>query len=281
MATKLFEDVIGAGDLNSQLGVLRPAFREWNSGQAVADRRAHDNLTSVLIAIYAFGLDALRQRASLKELGWKHQTTFPKEGSNVNVWLPLLKVATGDFHPSETVERTDPTNTDKKVRIPKFAAGTALEKYAIALRALETAKVRVEDVESYVCEFAYVSGTVRMGRWAGIMAADRKARKDAGLTTGRNMHDAAKLQRAVRALLTSEAVPVELRKSASADNAEVVAMWGFKSGDLLVPGGRIEGGIFDAKAKTLAVAFADAASVENDEEDPAAPGEATELEDAG
>jgi hypothetical protein len=278
MTTKLFEDVIGAGDLNSQLGVLRPAFRDWHAEQAGAGQRAHDTLTSVLTAVYAFGLDALAQRGLLKDLGWKHQTTFPKEGSNVNVWLPILKVATGDFHPTETVERTDPKNADKKVRIPKFSGGKALLRYAIALRALETAGVRVEDVEGHVRDFVYVSGTVKMGRWNGVIAADRSARKASGKTSARKMHDTAKLLKAVRALLTSETVPAEIRKVASADNSEVVAMWGFMSGDVLVPGGRIEGDIFDAKAKTLAVAFADA--VENDEEDPTVPGETAEKEGA-
>lgn len=278
MDTKLFEEVGAAGDLDSQLGILRPAFREWNSGKVGAEQYAHDSLTSVLTAVYAFGLGALAQRGLLKDLGWKHQTTFPKEGSNVNVWLPLLKVATGDFHPTETVERTDTKNADKKVRIPKFMGGKALLRYAIALRALETAGVRVEDVEDHVRDFVYVSGTVKMGRWNGVIAADRNARKASGKTTARKMHDTAKLRKAVRALLTSETVPADIRKVASADNAEVVAMWGFMSGDLLVPGGRIEGDIFDAKAKSLAVAFADA--VENDEEDPAAPGETAKKEGA-
>lgn len=277
MTTNLFVEVQGAGDLNRQLGLLRPAYQDWHSGCGAAEERAFDRLTSILTAIYAFGLAGLNDKEGLRKIGKDCQVVFPGDKSTKNWWLPIVTIATGHFHATETVTRTEP-NDRKKIQQPKFVPGTALKKYAIALRALEARGVAVEAVEQTVRETVYENGTVKMGRWSGVIAADRNARKASGKTSARQMHDTAKLQKAVCALLTSETVPAEIRRVASADNARIVAMWGFMSGDVLVPGGCIEGDIFEAKAKTLAVAFADA--VENDEEDLPALGETAEMEDA-
>jgi hypothetical protein len=278
MTTNLFEEVQGADDLNRQLGLLRPAYKEWRSGSRAAEETAFDRLTSILTAIYAFGLDGLKDKEGLREIGKDCQVVFPGDKSTKNWWLPIVTIATGHFHATETVTRTDSKDRKKKVQQPKFVPGTTLRKYAVALRALEAQGVAVEAVEQTVRKTVYESGTVKMGRWSGLIAADRSARKASGKTSARRMHDAGKLQTAARALLKSETVPAEVRAVASADNAEIVAMWGLMSGDVFLPGGRINGDTFDAKAKTLAVAFADA--VEDDEEAQVTPGETAELEDA-
>lgn len=278
MTTNLFEEVQGADDLNCQLGLLRPAYKEWRSGSRAAEETAFDRLTSILTAIYAFGLYGLKDKEGLREIGKECQVVFPGDKSAKNWWLPIVTIATGHFHATETVTRTNSKDRKKKVQQPKFVPGTTLRKYAVALRALDAQGVAVEAVEQTVRETVYKSGTVKMGRWNGLIAADRSARKASGKTSARKMHDAAKLKKAARKLLRSETVPVEIRQTASADDAEFVAMWGLMSGGVFIPGKRIEGDIFDAKAKTLAVAFADA--VENDEEDPAVPGETAKKEGA-
>lgn len=276
--TTLFEEVQGAGDLNSQLSILRPAFRDWRADNAAAEESAFSRLTRILTGIYAFGLDGLKDKPALRKVGKDCQIAFPGDTSDKNWWLPIIKMACGDFHPTETTSRNHPTIKGKKQQVQRFVPGELLAKYAVALRALETSGIAPSDVEEFVRAFVYESGTVRMGRWNGVIAADRAKRKANGTTSGRKMHDAGKLVVAAEALLARPEVPTDVKGKVSTTQADFCLMWGYISHGVFVQGGRVEGDSYDAKAKTLAVALAD--SVEHDEVASATKGETYGLADA-
>lgn len=256
MAT-LHEDVLGAGDIGSQLDILRPAFRDWNRADREADQSAFDRLTRILTAIYAFGLDAMQSKAALRELGTDCQVIFPGDKSDKNWWNPIIKLACGEYHPTETRTRKVEGSKDKTETLRVFEPGLALIKYAVALRALEQDGVRVEDVEQHVRDFQYENGTVKLGKWNGVIAKDRASRKASGQTKGRKMHDAKVLETAARNLLVDDLrLSPEAKAHISIEDAEFCLVWGYISDGVFVSGKRVEGDTFDAKARTLAAEYA-------------------------
>lgn len=256
MTTKLFEEITGASTIAGQLGILRPAFRDWKADTASADESQFNRLTRMLTGIYAFGLMALDDKDALRKEGKTCQIAFPGDTSDKNWWLPVIKMATGDFHPTKTIERTDPKDKKAKVQVQEFVPGLSLVRYAVALRALEAEGVAVEDVEAHVRAAEYKSGTVTLRMWNGIIAADRASRIASGASKSRKMQDQGKLAQAAENLLTEPHVPAEVRNRASASKADFCLMWGYLSEGVFVPGKRVEGDIWDAKARTFAEAYA-------------------------
>ncbi|MNE69841.1 hypothetical protein D3C80_1655920 [compost metagenome] len=72
------------------------------------------------------------------------------------------------------------------------------------------------------------------------------------------MHDTEKLQMAALALLEKSTLPPAVKDSAKVDAPEFGLVWGYWVDGNFVVGERVDGDSYNAKAKTLAVKFADA-----------------------
>lgn len=261
--SSLHEQVASAPTISDKLEILSHATNSFEHETGVADRSAFDRLTGILTAIYSFGLPFLeseKTRAQLRshmaencQLS-KSPLGLPKADSSVNPWGPVIKMAMGHKHPSETVQRNHPTIKDRKTSYPLFIPNDRLIKYAVALRALQEAGIKPEGVYDYVRDFK-PSRKGGPGFWNGIMEADRAARKASGQTTGRKMQDAGKLEAAARNLLAEADIAPEKKAHVSTSKAEFCLVWGYMSEGVFVPGERVAGDNYDAKARTLAEAY--------------------------
>ncbi|MBA3038797.1 MAG: hypothetical protein FP819_03630 [Rhizobiaceae bacterium] len=251
--TTLQDQINGASDIEAALNVTSSAAQTWDAGVRAANTAAGDALTAILTGIYALGVRFNGAGKAYENALWERQIAKPASGGNP--WLQTLYMATGEFdHAADKVVTKDPSNEARKLTRTKFHKGEMLQKYAGALRYLEQESITVEGVAKFVREFKEKNPGLP-GGWGGIVKIERDARKAAGTTKSREVHDAELLKVAEDALLN--AAPAEIReRAAKAKTRQFIRAWGVMLDGEFVFGGFVKDS--EGAAKTEAQAFAKA-----------------------